>query len=159
MTYGRQHHWRSLLCGILLLGIAVPIAASDASPPRASLKTVEGHVLDIGSIAGEGGIEVIQVSIAPKDNPANPIKILLAPAEVMESIGFAVQTGDTLKIKYFVSEEGSCKAHKVLNSSRGLMVRLRTLRQIPLWTNQGLWQGGPGRMHHGPGSGRGGGSP
>lgn len=139
---------------MLLPGICT--VRAEEPPPRSSLKTVEGEVLEVGRIAGEGGIEVVQVKMAPKGDLEHPLLILLAPAEAMASIGFTVEPGDQLKVKYFVGEEGNGKAHKVLNSSRGLMVRLRTLHQVPLWNNQGHWQGGPGRMHHGHGSGRGG---
>jgi len=139
---------------MLLSGIGA--AKAEEPPPRSSLKTVEGKVLVVGRIAGEGGIEIVQVEIAPDGDREHPLRILLAPAEAMASIGFTIEPGDQLKVKYFVGEEGNGKAHKVLNSSRGLMVRLRTLRQIPLWNNQGHWQGGQGRMHHGQGSGRGG---
>ncbi len=148
----------ALLClcwSLLLLGVALPAAAAEGPPPRTSLKTVEGEVLEIGLTAGEGGIDVVQISIAPEGDREHPIRILLAPEEVMKSIGFTIEPGDQLKVKYFVSEEGGCKAHKVLNSTRALMVRLRTLRQIPLWNNQGHWQGGQGRMRHGQGPGRG----
>lgn len=159
MIFGWQHCMRILFCGLLLLGISVPSAATGPTPPRSSLKTVEGEVLEISSVAGEGGIEVIQVRIAPKNDPEHPIMILLAPAEVMKGIGLDIEQGDQLKVKYFVGGEGAGKAHKVLNSTRGLMVRLRSLRQIPLWNNQGHWQGGQERMRQGQGPGRGGGTP
>lgn len=152
----RYHSIRFLCCSLLLLACGIAVAEPEGTPPRSSLKTVEGEVLAISLIAGESGIEVMQVSIAPEGNRNHPLLILLAPPEAMDDIGFSVETGDQLKVKYFVSEEGSCKAHKVLNTSRGLMVRLRTLRQVPLWTNQGHWQGGQGRVRHGPGPGRGG---
>jgi len=146
-----------ILCGILLLlWTGMPLAMADDPPPRSSLKTIEAEVLAVGSASGEGGIDVIEVTLAPGEGEA-PLRILLAPAEVLKEIGFSLELGDLLKVKYFVSEEDRCKAHKVLNSTRGLMVRLRTLRQIPLWSNQGHWQGGQGRMHHGRGSGHGGG--
>ncbi len=151
-----HHSIRFLCCSILLLAGGFAVAGADGPPPRSSLKTVEGEVLSVSRIAGEGGIEVVQVSLAPKGDPKNPLQILLAPPEAMDDIGFSVEPGDQLKIKYFVAGEGSCRAHKVLNSSRGLMVRLRTLRQIPLWNNQGHWQGGQGRMRQGQGPGRGG---
>jgi hypothetical protein len=145
-----------LCCGLLLPGLAPPAAAEGQSPHHSALKTAEGKVLAVSRIAGEGGIEVVQVSLAPDGDREHPLLVLLAPPDAMKEIGFSVETGDQLKVKYFVSEEGTCKAHKVLNSSRGLMVRLRTLRQVPLWNNQGHWQGGQGRMRHGPGPGRGG---
>lgn len=155
-----MHRWphslRTLCCGLLLLGIAVPAMASEGPAPRSSLKTVEGEVLEVGHVAGEGGIMVVQVKIAPKGDQEHPRLILLAPPEAMKSIGFTIEPGDKLKVKYFVGDEGNGKAHKVLNSTRGLMVRLRTLRQIPMWDNQGCWRGGPGRMCPGHGSGRGG---
>jgi hypothetical protein len=147
---------RCLCWSLLLLGVTFPAAASGGPPPRSSLKTVEGVVLETDITAGEGGIDVVRVSLAPDGDREHPLEILLAPQEIMNSIGFAIEPGDRLKVNYFVSEEGSCKAHKVLNTTRSLMVRLRTLRQIPLWNNQGHWQGGQGRMCHGQGPGRGG---
>jgi hypothetical protein len=142
---------------IVLLGITAPARPSPGPPLRSSLKTVEGDVLTVNLVEGEGGIEVVQVTIAVEGDQGPAPAILLAPPEALEEIGFAVHPGDHLKVKYFVGEGESGKAHKVLNTTRGLMVRLRTLRQIPLWTNQGRWQGGQGRMQRGPLPGRGGG--
>ncbi len=153
-----RHYSLLLLCCGLLLGLAVSAEGSDGPAPRSSLKTVEGEVLTVSRIAGEGGIEVVQVSLAPKGDKDHPVTILLAPPQAMDDIGFSVEPGDQLKVKYFVGDEGPGKAHKVLNTSRGLMVRLRSLHQIPLWNNQGHWQGGQGRTRHGQGPGRGGSS-
>jgi len=146
-----------LLGTLLLLGIATPALPSGGPPQRTSLKTVEGEVLTVSLVEGEGGIEVVQVTISADVDHDQAPAILLAPPGALEEIGFTVAPGDRLKLKYFIGESEVGKAHKVLNTTRGLMVRLRTLRQIPLWTNQGQWQGGPGRMQRGPLPGRGGG--
>jgi len=127
----RHNRFRNLCIVILILLSGIGAAKAEEPPPRSSLKTVEGKVLVVGRIAGEGGIEIVQVEIAPDGDREHPLRILLAPAEAMASIGFTIEPGDQLKVKYFVGEEGNGKAHKV-------------------------WQGGQGRMHHGQGAGRGG---
>jgi len=156
VRHRRQQIIGVFCCSLFLSWLAVSAAGSGKSPHHSALKTVEGEVLTVDRIAGEGGIEVLKVHIAPSGDREHPVIILLAPPQAMADIGFTVEPGDTLKVKYFVDEEGSGKAHKVLNSTRGLMVRLRTLRQVPLWNNQGHWQGGQSRMRHGQGPGRGG---
>jgi hypothetical protein len=144
-------------CCHLAAGAVAPCAPANGGGARFSLKTVEGVVVDIGSAAGEGGMEVVRVTLALEGEGENRLAVLLAPENVMEEIGFAAERGDRLRVRYFLGEEGTCKAHKVLNASRGTMVRFRTLRQIPLWDNQGAWQGGPGAPQGGRhGGGRGG---
>ncbi len=70
--------------------------------------------------------------------------------DVCREIGLVVEEGDRLRVKVFLGEEGQpVRAQKVLNLSRNLMVRLRTMRDVPLWTADGAWQGGPGRAYHG----------
>ena len=64
------------------------------------------------------------------------------------------------KMKTQAMEAGEpAKAQKVQNVTRGLMVRFRTMRTVPLWSSTGAWHGGPSRVspgaHHGQ-SGRGG---
>jgi hypothetical protein len=77
--------------------------------------------------------------------------VLLGPEQALDEIGFAVEAGDRLRVRVFRADEGAVRAHKVLNLSRGTMVRLRTLRQVPLWNGQGAWQGGPCRSGQGGG--------
>jgi hypothetical protein len=144
-----------ILCGVILLPwTGATAAAAGDPPPRSTLKTVEGEVLELGLVPGEGDMDVVLVSLSQGAGEP-PLRILLAPPGLLAEIGFSLEAGDRLKIKYFTGEDETCKAHKVLNNTRGLMVRLRTLRQIPLWSNQGLWQGGPGRIHRGAASSRG----
>lgn len=116
-----------------------------------SLAVVEGTVLEVGSQPGEGGIELVTVRISTQRPEPHEIELLLAPQSVLEETGFTVQKGDRLKARVFIAEEGPASVHKVRNLSQNSMVRLRTLRQIPLWDGAGMWQGG------GPGSGRHGG--
>lgn len=151
------------ILAVILGTVLLPVTSASARPPggppppRSSLKTIEGVVLEVSQVEGEGGIAVVQVSIAADEAPGPARSILLAPLGALVEIGFTVAPGDHLKVKYFVGDDEGGKAHKVLNTSRGLMVRLRTLRQVPLWTNQGHWQGGQGRMQRGPLPGRSGG--
>lgn len=141
---------------VLLAAVGIASAARDgARPARSSLKTVIGSVESMAIVPGEGGIDVVRVKLLLEGEAGGSLDVLLAPELLMSDIGFIVQEGDRLKVKYFLDEEGPARAHKVLNTTRGSMVRFRTLRQIPLWSNQGAWQGGAAR----PQPGRGGGSP
>jgi len=98
------------------------------------------------------------LSVAPEDPDAEPLSILLAPQQVLDTIGFEVSVGDSIRAKVFVAAEGPVKAHKVRNLSRGTTVRLRALHETPLWSSQGEWEGGAcrgGSRHGGQGAGRG----
>ena len=146
----------SILVAALCSGVAV---AGD----RSSLTVVEGTVLEVGTHLGEGDLELVTVRIGADRPEAGEIELLLAPRAALEETGFTVQQGDRLKARVFIAHEGPATVHKVLNLSKNSMVRLRTLRQIPLWDGAGMWQGGPGLSgqggHHGrkhglqPGSG------
>jgi hypothetical protein len=133
--------------GILFLSLAAPWSAADDNKQelRASLVTVEGTIRAVSALPGEGELAVVAVSMVLDTENAEELTVLLAPESAMSEIGFVVEPGDRCRIRVFRPDEGPAKAHKVLNISRGTMVRLRTLRQIPLWDGRGSWQGGPCR--------------
>ncbi|MBD3868395.1 MAG: hypothetical protein IFK94_09745 [Acidobacteria bacterium] len=137
---------------VLLATTGFASAAGDgAGPVRTSMKTVTGVVESLAVVPAEGGIDVVRVTLILDEKTGASLDVLLAPEGLMDEIGFTVQEGDRLKVKYFLDEEGPARAHKVLNTTRGSMVRFRTLRQIPLWSNQGAWQGGAARSQPGNG--------
>jgi hypothetical protein len=144
---------RNIYLVLLLTALAagLPVQAADGVD-HSSLKTVEGVVTGIDRVSGEGGVEILQVTLGGTEG-ADPLSFLLAPAEALQSIGFEVREGDRLKVKCFFEGDGPARVHKIMNVSRGSMVRLRTLRQIPLWDNRGLWQGGPILSRPGAGGG------
>ncbi len=146
---------RGTLMVLLLTCLATVLPVYGAGgAEHSSLKTVEGVVVAIDLVPGEGGVEIMQVILGEIEG-AGPLSFLLAPAEALQSIGFEVQVGDRLKVKCFYEGDGPARVQKMMNMSKGSMVRLRTLRQIPLWDNRGLWQGGPSiqRPAHGGGGG------
>lgn len=121
-----------------------------AAGAQSSLGVVEGSVLEVGIQPGEGGLELVTVRLSTGQPEARELELLLAPQVVLEETGFTVQQGDRLKARIFTTaERGPAAVHKVRNLSQDLMVRLRTLRQIPLWDSAGRWQGGPGWGGHG----------
>lgn len=143
-----------MACLVLLLttsGAVLP-ATAGGGVEHSSLKTVAGVVTAIDRVPGEGGIEVLQVTLGELDGEG-PTSFLLAPAEALQSIGFEVREGDRLRLKCFYEGAGPARVHKVMNVSMGSMVRLRTLRQIPMWDNQGRWKGGAARPQPGHGGG------
>jgi hypothetical protein len=130
---------------------------------RASLRTLEGSITGVGSVTAEGDLQVVTVRLETADVEQGRVEILLAPKQALDDIGFAVQEGDSFRARVFVVDEGPMKAHKVMNLTRGTIVRLRTLHEIPLWDVRGRWEGGPsregarsgaGRQGRGPGSQR-----
>src|SRR6185295_11068013 len=73
--------------------------------------------------------------------------VLVAPAEVLADIGFSVAVGDQVRARVFLEPVSRLAyAQKLLNESRDLMVRLRTLRHEPLWDAAGKWQGGTAEL-------------
>jgi hypothetical protein len=149
---------RSLaVIGIVLISVALAVASGAATDEReamrASLLTVEGTVKSVTVLPGEGELPVVAVSLKLDGETAEELTVLLAPEQALTEIGFAVGSGDHCRIRIFRPDEGPAKAHKVLNMSRGTMVRLRTLHQVPLWDGRGRWQGGPCRDQSGSGAG------
>jgi len=153
MSRSLRHGLTATLMILLVAVGSAAIAGDGDRPVRSSLKTVVGVVESMSVVPGEGGIDVVRVTLILDEKAGETLDVLLAPEQLMGDIGFTVQEGDRLKVKYFLDEEGPARAHKVLNTTRGSMVRFRTLRQIPLWSNQGAWQGGAARSQPGRGNG------
>ncbi len=123
------------------------LALAGASPNsgiRSSLITVEGTVVTVASAPGEGDLEVLSVTLAPKGAEGKELNLLLAPKATLDEVDFQVEQGDRIQARIFPAEEGPAKVHKVRNLTRHTMLRLRTLHRIPLWDGVGAWQGGPG---------------
>jgi hypothetical protein len=143
---------------VLLLAFAPAVSTradpDDKSSLRASLLTVEGTVQVVDQLSGEGELPVVAISLVRETDAAEEVEILLAPEKALSDIGFEVEVGDRCRIRIFSSERGPAKAHKIFNISRGTMVRIRTLHQVPLWDGSGAWQGG--RCRDGLGGGPGG---
>jgi hypothetical protein len=135
------------LLALLLLGATAPeiTAAPDRAARRASLKTVEGEVLSVATVPGEGDLPVLAVTLQIGGQPGGPVEVLLAPESTLVEIGFPVEPGDRIRARIFTGEEGPARAHKVWNISQGTMVRFRTLHKTPLWDRTGTWQGRTGR--------------
>jgi hypothetical protein len=124
---------------VLVLLLAVPaISASAGDDPRDEirsrlLRTVEGRVSEVSTAPAEGDLAVVAVRLDTAEADEHDLQILLE---------FTVEKGDLLRARVFVADRGPFKAHKVMNRTRGTMVRFRTLSSIPLWTSKGRWEGG-----------------
>lgn len=127
--------------------LAVPVTAADSF----LLRTVQGTVVSVGREPGEGALELVTARLALDGGQGQEVDLLLAPSEVLDEIGFAVEAGDRMKARVFSPDTGPSKVHKARNLSRNTMVRLRTLHQIPLWDGDGAWMGAPGGEHGGRG--------
>lgn len=145
-----------LLCGSLV-GSATSVfgVGRKRESHRTSLVTVQGIVREISAHPGEGGLDVVMVTLKREDSGGPPFKLLLAPEKILNEIGFSVRLGDRLKARAFLTGSGYARAYKVLNLSRNAMVRFRSLHETPLWDNKGMWQGGSCRNHSGGMGGRG----
>jgi hypothetical protein len=132
-----------------------PAVVADRSD-RASLATVEGIVSTVDAIRDDDtGIATTAVRLRLEDPPGAEITVLLAPTTALGQSGFEVGTGDRLRARVFLSDGEAVEAHKVMNISRGMMVRLRTLHRVPLWDGHGQWHGGPSRSRGAGGQGEG----
>lgn len=129
--------------GLFLLLVAITSRAAGAVGGHSALRVVEGTILEVGALPGEGGLELVTVRLSTQGPDSAELELLLAPRSVLEETGFSVQSGDHIKARVFTADEGPATVHKVRNMSQGSMLRLRTLRQIPLWDGAGRWQGGP----------------
>jgi hypothetical protein len=120
-------------------------------PNRASLMTVEGIVSAVETLPVETGGDVTSVRLMVDKPEPREMEVLLAPESALRQTGFEIEVGDRLRARIFLTGDDALEAHKVLNLSRGMMVRLRTLRRVPLWDGNGQWQGGPCRAQSGSG--------
>jgi uncharacterized membrane protein YgcG len=150
----------SLACRITLvttlvvgLGVTATLAEETPAATRTSLRTVEGTVLSVFSRPAEGDLEVVAVALDAGALEPNHLDLLLAPQQVLDEISFGLETGDRLRVRVFVSDQGPLKVHKAMNLTRGTMVRFRSLRQVPLWGSTGGWEGGDCRKQGGHGGG------
>ena len=142
----RDRRWLALAALLALL--ATPEVAGESRGFRFS--TLEGEVRAVGEVRDEGELELLSVDLAIESQPGEEVKILLGPVDACREIGLVVEEGDRLRARVFLAEEGEpLKAQKVLNLSRSIMVRLRTMHDVPLWSSAGTWQGGPGRQYRG----------
>ena len=81
-----------LLCGSLAgLPASAPSFGAEGRPRRTSLVTVQGVVQEISTRPGEGGLDVVMVTLQREDPGSAPFKLLLAPEKTLEEIGFEVQ--------------------------------------------------------------------
>jgi hypothetical protein len=133
-----------LFSAALMLGlVSQPMAHGEKTASRrVSLATVEGIIDGVETVPGEGGGEILAVNIRTEDPEPRELKILLAPERALEEIGFTVAEGDRLRARIFLSGEDPAPAQRVMNMTRGTIVRLRTLTRIPVWNSAGQWQGG-----------------
>jgi uncharacterized membrane protein YgcG len=149
---------QGLLLG-LLLGFGHP-AVAQSLPPRSAVRTVSGEVLHVRELPGEQDLpnRVLDLRLEEESEGATTLAVMLAPGKALDDIGFTAEPGDHVQVRIFVGDAEPARVHKIMNTSRGLMVRLRTLREIPLWDGDGTWQGGGCQDGgFGRGGGRGGG--
>jgi len=151
-----MRHGTPLIAGAALAGLLAspPLpAAAEETDGRAALRTVEGAVGAVERLpaGSDGGMMAVRLQVEEGAGPRE-LEVLLAPERALSESGFEVAAGDRLRARVFLSDGGAVEAHKVMNLSRGTLVRLRTLRRVPLWDASGRWQGGPCRT---PGEGHG----
>lgn len=149
---------RTLVTLVALLVLLSPAAWGTEKHGRgksASLLKVDGVITRVYESPGEGGIPVLAATLTAEDEA---LEILLAPRGALEQIGFDLLVGDEVRVRIFRPAEGeAARVHKILNRTRGAILRLRTLRHLPLWDGSGRWQGSnPGRSRGEDGGHRGG---
>lgn len=139
----RNGLWRTLG---LQTTLAIMLTAFGSSFPARSgslpMRNIEGEVLSVGHHSGEGNLDLVQADLRTSDD-GEAVQLLLAPQRVCNEIGFEIGPGDRVRARIFVDDSSSYRVQKIQNLSRGMMVRLRTLHQTPLWNAVGTWEGGP----------------
>jgi hypothetical protein len=136
----------------LALALALLVATSGfaAAGRRYAFTTFEGEVVEMGEHPGEGELQLVSLDLAPDGGEQDKLTVLLGPVTAWREIGFEVEPGDRVRVRVLLADEGQpVKAQKILNLSRRIMVRLRTMHDVPLWDSTGAWQGGPGRAYRG----------
>jgi hypothetical protein len=121
-----------------------PPATDGAAEQAAALVTLEGTVAELREGEGEGGLSLRGLVLVPSDGDGGAAveQVLLAPDGALAEAGFEVEVGDRVRLRVFVTADSrTAYAQKALNQTRGLIIRLRTLRREPLWDAAGRWQG------------------
>ena len=156
------HGWARALPAALAVLLAAPVLAAGSKGYR--FTTLEGTVGTVGEQQAEGELRLLSVELDTGRPQGEKVTVLLGPAATCREIGLVVEEGDRVRVRVFVGKEGEpLEAQKILNLSRNVMVRLRSMRNVPLWRSDGVWEGGPGRAwrggRHGPRHGGAGGGP
>jgi hypothetical protein len=133
-----------------LLGSMLAAGVVGGPPSQVSLRTIQGQILAIDHVPGEGDLDLIVTEVRVDNGSGKTERVILAPESVCRELGFRTAEGDRVRVRVFPDESGASVAQKVMNLSQGTMVRLRTLHRIPLWDSHGVWQGGPLRDDRGP---------
>jgi len=128
----------------ILAATALWLLLAPGACAAEALETLRGKVVGIGEETGEGELAAVTVRLETVDGEQ---EVLLGPEAVLEATGFGVEVGDELQARVFV-DEGTrvAYAQKVMNRSRKLVIRLRSLRRDPLWDTAGRWQGAPAQV-------------
>lgn len=149
---------RPAIVWLLLLALGAGTAAAGGhrgqAAKRSSMVDLKGEVLVVATCPQEDGPPLLCVTLDPDKDRYEQVQVLLAPPSTMEEIGFEVAAGDRLQVRIFERQNGTAEAQRVRNLSRGSMVRIRTLYQVPLWTATGTWRGGTCQGQSGAGAGR-----
>lgn len=111
--------------------------------------TVQGQVVSFSASAGSG-----MPSLVLRDG-AKDYTFVLGPYRYLSALGFAAQSGDSVKVTYFAcsSCENGQAVSQVVNLTRNLTLNLRSADGVPLWKGRGGWGGGHGFRGQGSGNG------
>lgn len=130
------------ILALLILGpISTASADGDHEALRSQLLTLDGEVVDLGTTNGEGSLVLVTATLRSQTTQQAEWRLLLAPPDVLEEVGFKVSKGDLLRARVFPDPSGNHLVHKVWNVETRNDIRLRTLYRIPVWDNDGEWQG------------------
>jgi len=133
---------------VLVLGVLFVAPGYAGGSHRFAFTTLEGEVRAVGEQQGDGEQQLLSMELVPDRSPEKSVTVTLGPTQACREIGLVVEEGDRVRVRVFVAEEGEpAKAQRILNLSRSVMVRLRTMHDVPLWNSAGAWQGGPGRAY------------
>jgi hypothetical protein len=82
---------------VMFLAALLLTGATSKEELRSSLVTVEGTVTGVGSAQGEGDLEALSVTLAPKDGEGKELNLLLAPRSTLDEVEFQVEQGDRIQ--------------------------------------------------------------
>lgn len=133
------------MVAILALLILRPLSTASADgyheALRSQLLTLDGEVVALGTTDGEGSLVLVTATLRSQTKQQTEWRLLLAPQDVLEEVGFEISEGDHLRARVFPDPSGSHLVHKVWNVETRNDIRLRTLYRVPVWDNDGEWQG------------------
>jgi hypothetical protein len=134
---------RSLVGSALLLWLAGlgPVGAGTEPERDREFLVLRGTVAAVDESNDASGAKWTDATLITTESET-PVRIHVAPSEILERESFRIAVGDTLQVRVF-SDETPFGVQRIRNQGTGRALRVRCLHGEPLWdSSRGPGHGG-----------------